>query len=141
MLNRWPTKDAFIRDAVIHAMLYRDDPGGDPTQSISMLEVIAETDSFSAGVGAVVDQLEQYGIALDAGEQVHGRHTEGIGYPEELVDADVADAVLYFREVPLVDVRHEGKLLLRDALGLAHLHDVLAQLPSFVEIIHMVKAI
>lgn len=57
MLNRWPTKDAFIRDAVIHAMLYRDDPGGDPTQSISMLEVIAETDSFSAGVGAVVDQL------------------------------------------------------------------------------------
>ena len=50
-------------------------------------------------------------IALDAGEQVHGRHTEGIGYPEELVDADVADAVLYFREVPLVDVRHEGCLL------------------------------
>ena len=57
------------------------------------------------------------------------------------VDADVADAVLYFREVPLVDVRHEGELLLRDALGLAHLHDVLAQLPSFVEIIHTVKAI
>ena len=71
----------------------------------------------------------------------HERHAEGIGYPEELVDADVADAVLYFREVPLVDVRHEGELLLRDALGLAHLHDVLAQLPSFVEIIHTVKAI
>lgn len=57
MLNRWPTKDAFIRDAVIHAMLYRDDPAGDPIQYISMLEIIDEAKSFSGGVSAVVDQL------------------------------------------------------------------------------------
>jgi hypothetical protein len=29
--NRWETKDEFIRDAVIHTMLYRDGPGMDPT--------------------------------------------------------------------------------------------------------------
>ncbi|WP_112236811.1 hypothetical protein [Kribbella monticola] len=28
--NRWQHKDQFVRDAVIHTMLYRDDPGSNP---------------------------------------------------------------------------------------------------------------
>jgi hypothetical protein len=31
--NRWETKDTFIRDAVIHTILYRDQPGSDPTST------------------------------------------------------------------------------------------------------------
>jgi len=31
--NRWETKDAFIRDAVIHTILYRDQPDADPTRT------------------------------------------------------------------------------------------------------------
>lgn len=75
------------------------------------------------------------------GEEVAGGYAEGIGYAEQLVNADVADAVFHFREVSLVDVRHEGKLFLGDVLSLTRLHDALPKLPSFVEIIHTVKAI
>lgn len=57
LTNRWHTKDDFIRDAVIHAMLYNDDPAGDPTDQVSTLQLIAETESFSGGVSAVVDNL------------------------------------------------------------------------------------
>lgn len=57
LLNRWPTKDEFIRDAVVHAMLYRDDPAGDPTSQVSSLQNITGAASFSAGVAEVVDNL------------------------------------------------------------------------------------
>jgi AcrR family transcriptional regulator len=29
--NRWPTKDDFVKDAILHTMLYRDAPATDPT--------------------------------------------------------------------------------------------------------------
>lgn len=57
LINRWPSKDDFIRDAVIHALLYRDDPAGDPVEAVPSLQFIAESESFSAGVGVVIDNL------------------------------------------------------------------------------------
>lgn len=63
LLNRWQAKDDFIRDAVIHAMLYRDDPSGDPIDAVPTLQLIAETDSFSTGVSAVIDNLVEILIA------------------------------------------------------------------------------
>lgn len=55
LLNRWPTKDDFIRDAIVHALLYRDDPGGDPVAQVPPLDFILEADSFSAAVNTVAD--------------------------------------------------------------------------------------
>lgn len=55
--NRWPSKDDFIRDAVIHALLYRDDLAGDPVEAIPSLRFITESESFSTGVGIVIDNL------------------------------------------------------------------------------------
>lgn len=57
LINRWQSKDDFIRDAVIHALLYRDNPAGDPVEAVPSLQVIAESESFSAGVSAVIDNL------------------------------------------------------------------------------------
>lgn len=57
LINRWPSKDDFIRDAVIHALLYRDDPAGDPVEAVPSLQFIAESESFSAGVSVVIDNL------------------------------------------------------------------------------------
>lgn len=57
LLNRWPTKDEFIRDAVVHAMLYRDDPAGDPTRHVPSLQNIPDAATFSVGVVEVVDNL------------------------------------------------------------------------------------
>ena len=38
-------------------MLYRDDPSGDPVDAVPTLQIIAETESFSTGVSAVIDNL------------------------------------------------------------------------------------
>lgn len=59
LTNRWPTKDEFIRDAVIHAMLYRDDPSADPQSDGPRLERILTARSVSDGVALVVDDLAQ----------------------------------------------------------------------------------
>ncbi len=57
LTNRWPTKDEFIRDAVIHAMLYRDNPAADPQADGPRLDRILNTASLSDGVTLVVDDL------------------------------------------------------------------------------------
>lgn len=57
LMNRWPTKDDFIRDAVVHALLYRDDPSGDPVSQVPSLDFILGAESFSASVSTVADGL------------------------------------------------------------------------------------
>ena len=57
LINRWPSKDDFIRDAIVHALLYRDDPAGDPVEAIPSLQLIAESESFSSGVTVVISDL------------------------------------------------------------------------------------
>lgn len=56
--NRWPSKDAFVRDAILHCMLYRDDPVHDPGMlgSVEQLRAIRGR-SFSADILAVADNL------------------------------------------------------------------------------------
>lgn len=68
-------------------------------------------------------------------------HAERVGDTEQLVDADVADAVLYLGQIALVDVGHECQLRLGDVLPFPRFRDALSQLSSFLEIIHSKKAI
>lgn len=55
--NRWPSKDEFIRDAVVHTMLYRDTPDQDPVSLAPDLGDLPSAPTFSAGVASVVDAL------------------------------------------------------------------------------------
>lgn len=75
------------------------------------------------------------------GEQDGRMHAERVGDTEQLVDADVADAVLYLGQIALVDIGHECQLRLGDVLPFSRLCDALSQLSSFLEIIHSKKAI
>lgn len=45
--NRWYTKDEFIRDAIVHTMLYADDPAADPTTTNGA--VFADTAAEASG--------------------------------------------------------------------------------------------
>ncbi|TCC39375.1 hypothetical protein [Kribbella sindirgiensis] len=45
--NRWPTKEAFVNDAVIHTMLYRDAPNADP--ALQQAEMAAIADAIDVG--------------------------------------------------------------------------------------------
>jgi hypothetical protein len=57
--NRWPTKDEFVRDAVVHTMLYRDAPAADPTIAGQHLDGIAEVaaESLSTATISLADAL------------------------------------------------------------------------------------
>lgn len=55
--NRWHGKEAFVRDAVIHAMLYRDNPSADPRLFVARLPEIAEEASASAAIASLSDSL------------------------------------------------------------------------------------
>lgn len=57
--NRWPTKDEFVKDAVVHTMLYRDGPATDPTAAGEQLTGIAAqaADSLSAATITMADTL------------------------------------------------------------------------------------
>lgn len=57
LMNRWQTKDDFIRDAIVHALLYRDDPSGDPIVRVSSLDLILSAESFCSSVSLVADGL------------------------------------------------------------------------------------
>lgn len=57
LMNRWPSKDDFIRDAVVHALLYRDDPNGDPLSLVPSLNLVLEGGSFSESVSSIADSL------------------------------------------------------------------------------------
>lgn len=63
LLNRWPTKDEFIRDAVIHALLYRDEIDGEPIGEVPTLEQLRKADSFTSGVASAADNLVEVLIA------------------------------------------------------------------------------
>ncbi|MDX2972370.1 hypothetical protein [Kribbella solani] len=52
--NRWTTKDEFIKAAVIHTMLYRDDPAPDPTTAEHLT---AQLDDKTAPGAALIIQL------------------------------------------------------------------------------------
>jgi hypothetical protein len=55
--NRWPDKDSFLRDAVVHALLYRDDPARDPTPLASALGGLAASESPSDAIAQITDSL------------------------------------------------------------------------------------
>ena len=57
--NRWPTKDEFVKDAVVHTMLYRDAPAADPTAAGQRVVAIAEqaAESLSTATIAIADAL------------------------------------------------------------------------------------
>jgi AcrR family transcriptional regulator len=57
--NRWPTKDEFVKDAVVHTMLYRDAPAVDPTAAGDQLAEIAgvAADSLSKATIQMADVL------------------------------------------------------------------------------------
>lgn len=55
--SRWETKDAFVRDAVLHAMLYRDAPDQDPGRLGPELQRLAEVPSPSAGIALIAEDL------------------------------------------------------------------------------------
>jgi hypothetical protein len=54
--NRWETKDAFIRDAVIHTILFRDQPDADPTATDHSMFVAAAERSHGS-LSRIVAQL------------------------------------------------------------------------------------
>jgi hypothetical protein len=56
-LNRWPTKDAFLRDAVIHALLYRDGVAGPPPVSPDVLAPQVRPASLSEAVRSTADSV------------------------------------------------------------------------------------
>lgn len=55
--NRWSTKDDFIQDAIIHALLYRDHPSAHPDGQEPRLDTVGAHPTFSAGLGDMVDAL------------------------------------------------------------------------------------
>lgn len=57
LMNRWPAKDDFIRDAVVHALLYRDDPHGDPLTLVPSLDIVLQGRSFSDSVSSIANGL------------------------------------------------------------------------------------
>jgi hypothetical protein len=56
LLNRWSTREEFLRDAVVFAMLYRDLPDTVRPDPAMMLGA-PQAGSFSDGVSAVIEQL------------------------------------------------------------------------------------
>jgi hypothetical protein len=55
--NRWPDKDSFVRDAVIHALLYRDEPAADPAPLAATLRWLTDAPSPSGAIAQMSDAL------------------------------------------------------------------------------------
>jgi hypothetical protein len=55
--NRWPDKDSFVRDAVIHALLYRDEPTADPNPQVATLGSLSAAPSPSGAMAQMSDAL------------------------------------------------------------------------------------
>lgn len=55
--SRWETKDEFVRDAVLHAMLYRDAPEQDPGREGPELGRLEGAATPSAGITIIADDL------------------------------------------------------------------------------------
>lgn len=54
---RWPTKDELVRDAIVHAMLYRDNPSADPATISPRSDRLLLAGSPSEGIALIVDEL------------------------------------------------------------------------------------
>ncbi|WP_433020541.1 hypothetical protein [Kribbella sp. CA-294648] len=57
--NRWESKEAFIKDAIIHTMLYRDDPSANPALRVEELQETAHATSVSDAIGSLSESLLQ----------------------------------------------------------------------------------
>ena len=55
--SRWETKDEFVRDAVLHAMLYRDAPDQDPGRDGPELHRLEGAPTPSAAITIIADDL------------------------------------------------------------------------------------
>jgi hypothetical protein len=84
--NRWETKDAIIRDAVIHTILFRDQPDADPTATDhSMFVAAAERSqgSLSRIVALLADEMLNaflHNAILDRLHETRRPWYEGYGY-------------------------------------------------------------
>ncbi|MGI8458517.1 MAG: hypothetical protein ACR2LI_10445 [Propionibacteriaceae bacterium] len=94
-LNRWPTREEFLRDAVVFAMLYRDLPDSvrpDP----DVMASVPGSGSFSAGVGGVIENLvdtltdHPRSFLLCYLAPYLPRHPETANYVREAAEADLA---------------------------------------------------
>ncbi|WP_432948243.1 hypothetical protein ACQPXM_13185 [Kribbella sp. CA-253562] len=55
--NRWPTKEAFVNDAVIHTMLYRDAPNADPALQRAEMASLADAEDIAEAVAHFSDSM------------------------------------------------------------------------------------
>lgn len=57
--NRWPTKDDYVKDAILHTMLYRDAPTADPTTNGPHVADVAglAAESLSSATIVLADSL------------------------------------------------------------------------------------
>ncbi len=104
LLNRWPTREEFLRDAVVFAMLYRDLPDAarpDP-------EVIGRmhgAGSFSSGVSGVIEDLvdtlsnHPRSFLLCHVAPYLPRHPETAAYVRAAAEADLARWTLGYAAV------------------------------------------
>jgi hypothetical protein len=62
--NRWPDKDSFVRDAVVHALIYADAPEADPAHFAGALTRMTDVPSPAAAMAglceALLDSLIRY---------------------------------------------------------------------------------
>ena len=55
--NRWPTKEAFVNDAVIHTMLYRDEPNADPALQRAQMASIVNANDVAEAIARFSDSM------------------------------------------------------------------------------------
>jgi hypothetical protein len=94
--NRWKDKDSFLRDAVVHALLYRDNPAADPSPYAEQFAQVAQNHSASSAIlefsDAFVEALAQnprsfllihLGAVLDQHNEMHRTVVERIQVSRE----------------------------------------------------------
>ncbi len=55
--NRWKSKEAFVNDAVIHTMLYRDAPNADPALQLADMSQVAGADNVAEAIAKFSDAM------------------------------------------------------------------------------------
>jgi AcrR family transcriptional regulator len=55
--NRWKTKEAFIKDAIKHTMLYRDHPNANPALQRAEMAKLAEAENLAEAVAKFSDSM------------------------------------------------------------------------------------
>ncbi|HEV7949598.1 MAG TPA: hypothetical protein VGP24_07520 [Glaciihabitans sp.] len=59
LVNRWPTRDEFICDAIIHTMLYRDRPEDEALAEGPQVHHLLQAENVSSGVIKLVDSFTE----------------------------------------------------------------------------------